>query len=35
MQDLVAFSIKPIVVDVTQDESLVACVNYILGEAGM
>ena len=34
MQDLLAFGIKPMAVDVTQDESMMACVNHILEESG-
>jgi short-subunit dehydrogenase len=34
MQDLKAFGIKPITLDITKDESVEACVNQILGEAG-
>ena len=34
MEDLRSLGIKPIAMDVTQDESLVACVNHILAEAG-
>lgn len=34
MQDLLAFGIKPIAVDVTQDESVVTCVNRLLAEEG-
>lgn len=34
MQELEAFGIKPIALDVTKDESIIACVNQILSEAG-
>lgn len=34
MQELAAFGIKPIALDVTQDESMVTCVNRILNETG-
>lgn len=34
MQDLISFGIHPIRIDLTQDDSLVACVNQILAEAG-
>ncbi len=34
MQDLKEYGIKPIFLDVTRDESLVACVDQILSEAG-
>jgi short-subunit dehydrogenase len=34
MEDLKAYGIKPVSLDVTKDESVVACVNQILKEAG-
>lgn len=34
MQELKTFGIHPIALDVTQDDSIVACVNQILNEAG-
>ena len=34
MQDLTDFNIKPVLLDVTQDESVVSCVESILREAG-
>lgn len=34
MQELRSYGINPIALDVTKDESIVACVNQILGEAG-
>jgi len=34
MQDLKAYGIKPIALDVTEDESVKACVEQILKEAG-
>ena len=34
MQQLRSYGIKPIALDVTQEESIVACINQILAEAG-
>ena len=34
MQDLTDFNIKPVLLDVTQDESVVSCVESILRETG-
>lgn len=34
MQELLTYGIKPILLDITNEESIVACINHILTEAG-